>query len=377
MQDIIQNYVADIGNHSQYFVAVAPQGDQNTRILDITVLKDGIPIELDLNYTYSCTGHNGAGGIVQIVCEIVNNKIRIRLPASVIGFAGVGTYKVVMTPPVSNDPEETVDKQTSSFTFKISIEADPEYGSDPLPYDDYITVQDLMERAKHINKWLLGEGAPSDDIGNVLDLYLNTLNQKVYEKGNSGWVYKCVLGSSAFFAYASSAAGADFSTTYNPAIHTYMGLYAGQAQTQPIDPSLYQWVMIAGGDNMRISSYGGSDDRTVIQADNIKGEIIINDVEIPANTTTATTSVTVTNQYIAPSSILEGIYTTFRGLNPLAVNMGNGVMTLVFPAMSTSATAMIKIWNVQNYLYPSPKNWNDYMDLEVETEDIDFYNFSA
>lgn len=368
---IIQNYVADISNHSQYFVAVAPQGDQNTRVLDITVLNNGIPIELDQNYAYSCSGHNGAGGLVQIVCEIVNNKIRIKLPASVIGFAGVGTYKVSMTPPNSGNSDE----QTSSFTFKISIEADPMYGSDPLPYDDYITVQDLMERAKDINKWLIGEGTPSNNIGNILDLYLDTTTQKVYEKGNSGWTYKCVLGSTAYFAYASSASGADFSITYNSAIHTYMGLYAGQAQVQPTDPSLYQWVMIAGGDNMRVSDYGGSDNRTVIQADNIKGEIIINDVYIPANTTTSTTSVTVTNQYIAPSSVLEGVYTTFRGLNPIGVSMGNGMMTLVFPAMATSATAMIKIWNVGNYIYPAPRNWNDFMDLEVETENIDFSNF--
>ena len=363
---IIQNYVADISNHSQYFVAVAPQGDQNTRALDITVLDNGIPIELDPNYTYSCNGHNGVGSIVQINCELENNKIRIILPASVIGFAGVGTYRVSITD--SNH-------QTSSFTFKISIEADPMYGSDPLPYDDYITVQDLMERAKDLNKWLINEGVPSNTLGNILDLYLDTTTQKVYEKGNSGWAYKCVLGSTVFFAYASSDTGNDFSVIYNSAIHTYMGIYAGQAQVQPTNPSLYQWVMIAGGDNMRISDYGGSDNRTVIQADNIKGEIIINDVLIPANTTTPTTSVTVTNQYIAPSSVLEGVYTTFRGLNPIGASMGNGMMTLVFPAMATSATAMIKIWNVGNYIYPEPRNWNDYMDLEVETENIDFYNF--
>jgi len=103
--------------------------------------------------------------------------------------------------------------------------------------------------------------------------------------------------------------------------------------------------MIAGGDNMRVSAYGGTDDHTVDRADNLKGVSRVAGIEIPANTSTDTTTVTVTNSVIHTDSIIENVMTSIFGLNPISETISEGVLTLVFPAMSTSATAIVDIRN--------------------------------
>ena len=96
---------------------------------------------------------------------------------------------------------------------------------------------------------------------------------------------------------------------------------------------------------MRVSAYGGSDNNTVAQADSIKGLSYIDNIIIPANTITDTTTITVTDQKLQSTSYIENVMTSIQGLNLLSMNVGSGTATLVFPATSISATAIIKVYN--------------------------------
>lgn len=369
---IIYDFVADLRHDNKFIVGKVPQGDIGTRRLSITVTDNGEPYDLPTSgVLYICNGTNGAGGVVYITCSIetINEKktIRIDLPDSMVNFSGIGKYRISI---VDSTNEDIV---LSSFTFSIAVEKDPTVITDITGTDDYSALQELISAASGFNKWITGTVEPNSSIGNTLDLYLNTTNGRVYQKGQTDWVYKCTFGSTIYLAYATSSTGANFSTTYT-GTETWLGICTTQSETQPTTPSSYTWVLFSGGDNMKISNYGGSDDHTVSQADALKGEVILKDIGIPSNTSTDTTTVTVTNDGIATSSIIEGIYTTMPGLNYLSVSITNHTLTIVFPATSTSATAMVKLLNVGNYIYPDPSNWNDVIPV-AETVDIDFSNF--
>ena len=361
MTPIVYDFVVDIINYSKYFIVPIPQGDIGTRYIDVTVVENGQPYSYPQSASYSCIGTNGAGNGVSVTCSLVGGKVRIPISNAMTSYAGIGNYRV----------EIIADNQIkASFKFHLSIEAAPEESSQIVASDDYQNLADLISVAQNYNKWIIDAGAPSSSVGENLDLYLNTTNQSVYQKIGGTWTYKCTLGTNMYIAYADDAQGTNFSTTYTN--QSYLGICSSQSATQPTTPSSYTWIMISGGDNMKVSDYGGSDSNTVARADYIKGETVISDIAIPVNTTTATTTVTITNEAIGTSSVIEGIYTTTYGLNPLSVTLTNGSMTLVFPALSTASTAMVKIWNVGNYLYPTPMEWNDSTVPTRETVDIDF-----
>ena len=459
---IVYDFVADLRHDNRFIVGAVPQGDEGTRRLNIAVTKNGVPYTLPTdNVLYTCNGTNGAGGVVYISCSVVNNKIRIDLPDSMVSDYGIGKYRVTLY--------DSVEEQTlSTFTFSISVEKDPTDISEVTRSDDYSALQELISIAQGFNRWITGTITPDSSIGNTLDLYLQTTNGHVYQKGQTDWTYKCTLGSTVYLAYATSSTGANFTTTYTGA-ETWLGICTSQSETQPTTPSSYQWVMFAGGDSMSKTDYGGTDDHTVRQADNIKGEVILYNIVIPStefkygylynntfydykvlshilgyydngefyttsqHTTTLdkvatmlyidtptnklyrwdgsqytevtplpslrnkvyaelrtnenykwngtsfvindnVTTVTVQNSAIAESTVIEDIYTTMPGLNYLDVSVSGTTLTLTFPPIPTTASAMIRLLNVGNYVYPSPSDWNDVIPV-AETVDIDFTDF--
>ena len=363
---IVYNFTADFRHDNKFIVGAVPQGDTGTRRLRITVTDNGKLYTLPTSgVLYICNGTNGAGGVVYITCSVVNNKLRIDMPDSMVSAYGIGKYRVSM---YDSSDENVV---LSSFTFSIAVEKDPTDYSGVTRSDDYSALSELISIASGFNKWITGTVVPTSSMGNTLDLYLNTTNGYVYQKGQNDWVYKCTLGSNIYLAYATSSEGANFSTTYT-GTETWLGICTSQSETQPTTVSSYSWVMFSGGNNMSVTDYGGSDDHTVAQADMLKGQVVIKDIVIPAETVASTTTVTINNASIATSSIIEGIYTTIPGLNYIGVTLNTGVMTITFPAMSNSASAMVKLWNVGNYDYPAPTEWNDYDVPTRETVNIDF-----
>ena len=364
MTPVVYDFVADVSNHSKYFIVPLPQGNVGSRIIDVTVIDNGQPYVFPSSATYTCEGVNGAGHGVTVTCTLVNGKIRIPISNSMISYKGIGKYRV----------EIMVDNEiVSSFNFHISVEEVPLAPGQIITTDDFQTLTDALGVVSDFNKWIVGSTEPDNSTGNNLDLYLNTTNKAVYQKAGGVWNYQCTLGTQLYVAYADSAAGANMSFTYTG--QSYLGLCNSQALTQPINPALYTWILVAGGDNMKRSDYGGSDGYTVEQADHIKGEILLSDIAIPANTTTDTTTVVVNNQNIGTSTIIEDVYTTTYGLNPISASVGTGTLTLIFPALSTASTAMVKIWNVDNYIYPNATEWNDQTVPSAETSNIDFENF--
>ena len=343
MNEIIYNLVADLiqDGGMNYVIVKIPQGGVGTRSIHTTVTKNGVVQTLPTGTaaTYTCKGHNGAGASIEFYCSVSNNKIIIPIIESMCVSNGVGKYRVEINDTSGATPT------LSTFTFNLSIQRDPLPPEEIMASDDYQTLKALIDRVEGAtSNWLIGHGVPASSLGRDLDLYIDIDNSKVYKKTSGAWVYQGTLGNQIYFAYATDDQGTDFSLTYD-GTQTYLGICEGQAQIQPLTPELYTWIMIAGGDNMRVSAYGGTDDHTVDRADNLKGVSRVAGIEIPANTSTDTTTVTVTNSVIHTDSIIENVMTSIFGLNPISETISEGVLTLVFPAMSTSATAIVDIRN--------------------------------
>lgn len=374
MDDIIYNLVADVKQDGgvNYVIVKVPQGGVGTRHIHVIVTENGIRKMLPTGSqaSYTCKGHNGAGASIEVYCSVFNNKVIIPITESMAVSNGVGVYRVEINDTSGASPVLT------TFTFNISVQRDPLPPERIMASDDYQTLKDLIDRVEGAtSNWLIGHGTPGDGGGRNLDLYLDIDSGKVYKKVSNSWVYQGTLGNQIYFAYATSNQGANFSTTYD-GTQSYLGICSSQSATQPITPASYTWIMIAGGDNMKKSDYHGSDDGTVARADSIKGEIIIPNIRIPANTTTATTTVNIVNEAIAASSVLEGVYTN-TGLNTIDRILTNGTLTLVFPAAPYSSMCMVKIWNVGNYIFPLPYDWDAFMPPEAEDVDINWSEFSA
>ena len=339
MGTIIYTMIADIiKNGMNYIIIQVPQEGIGTRYIDFEVLQNGIPMSLPTtDVTYTCKGTNGAGGGVMIDCTIENNRIRVPITENMASFAGIGKYRVEIYDSSAEFPV------LSTFSFNISVERDPLSPTQVIASDDYQQLRDLISQAEgELNSWSLGHGLPSSSAGKNLDIYLNVDTGEVYQKNNGVWTYQGILGSQLYVAYATSDEGDNFSTTYSDE-KTYLGIAKGQSKTQPTTPYSYTWIKISGGDNMRKSDYGGSDNETVKQADKIKGITTISNIQIPANTTSDTTTVTVNNSAITANCTVREIYTSVFGLNPISVSTMAGSMTLVFPALSTAAIAKIEI----------------------------------
>lgn len=336
---IIYDFVADIKNNNNFYIAQTPQGDSRTRYLDIKVVDNGVPYNFDniSGLTFIISGTNAGGGTIYNSCFLTNEgNIRVALTSAMLGCSGVGKYKVTIY---------ADDEVLSLFNFYISVEESAYDVNELTRSSEYTALANLISNASDFNKWIVGQGLPSIDQGNLLDLYLDANTSKVYQKTETEWVYQCSLGSQPYIAYALDDEGTGFTITYTGA-ESYLGICASQLTAQPIDPDLYTWIMISGGDNMRTSNYGGSDSSTVAQADNLKGLTVIEGITVPANDETSSTSVVVENENITTGSILEGIYTSIYGYNPINVTISNGSMTIIFPAISTAASAMVKIWNM-------------------------------
>lgn len=374
MEDIIYNLVADLKQDGgvNYVIVKVPQGGVGNRHIHVIVTENGVrkTLPTGTQATYTCKGHNGAGASIEFNCSVSNNEIIIPIRESMVVSNGVGKYRVEI-----NDTSTTT-PTLSTFTFNISVEKDPLPPEEIMASDDYQTLKSLIDRVEGAtSNWLIGHGTPASSLGRDLDLYLDIDTGKVYKKTSGSWIYQGSLGNQIYFAYATSGTGADFSTTYD-GTQSYLGICTSQDSTQPLTPSSYTWIMISGGDNMKKSDYHGTDNGTVARADSIKGEFVISGISIPANTTTATTTVTVTHEAIGASSILEGVYTS-NGINTIDRTLSNGVLTLVFPACPDSATAMVKIWNMGDYIYPLPYEWDDFNPPVAEDTDIDWSEFSV
>ena len=372
MSTIYYDLYIDILNRS-YNVVEIPQGDNNTRILKIYVLNNGSPYPLaTANRTYVCSGTNGAGGNVQRNVGVSQSGgktyFELTLSDNFTSAAGIGRYRIdeynVSQPDVIQ----------ATFNFYLSIQKSALDIGDVVASDEFQTLADILSRAdQQFNRWLIGNGVPGNSLGDNNDLYLNTANSAVYQKISGSWVFEAMLGSQMYIAYATDEHGSNFSPTYD-GTQSYFGICSSQSETQPTDPTLYNWFYVTGDLGMTVEAYGGSDENTVAQADMIKGEFVIDGITIPSNTTTATTTITITNEAIGASSILEGVYTTKFGYNPINIIMRNGSMDLTFPASATATDCIVKIKNQNNLIYPFPSNYND-MIMTPEDVNIDFSDF--
>ena len=224
---IIYDFVVDIRNDSNFFIAKAPQGDARARFLDITVTDNGAYYELPTSdVTYIVSGTNAGGALIYNSCTLSNNKIRVPLTNVMLGVAGVSKYQLKI---YATDGTDTV---LSCFDFNIMVEESAFNVNVLTTSNEFTALTNLISNIASANKWILGEGEPDDDIGTFSDLYMDTLTADVYQKGETAWVWQCKLGSQTFFAYATSSTGENFSLTYSSS-KTYLGICNEQTSTQP------------------------------------------------------------------------------------------------------------------------------------------------
>ena len=175
--DIIGHQVIDLTNDANYYFEVAPQGDSQSRYVEVRVLDNGVPFPIDVGSTVIIEGKNAGGYNIFNSCSLsqdYNNSIIIPLKNGILSFAGVGKYQVV----IYNGNE-----YVESFPFNIVVTEAP-YDIERLEgSDSYEALNMAIAQALSANRWWVENGLPTVTVTegfNKGDYYLDALTGNVY-----------------------------------------------------------------------------------------------------------------------------------------------------------------------------------------------------
>ena len=68
--DIIGHQVIDLTNDANYYFEVAPQGDSQSRYVEVRVLDNGVPFPIDVGSTVIIEGKNAGGYNIFNSCSL-------------------------------------------------------------------------------------------------------------------------------------------------------------------------------------------------------------------------------------------------------------------------------------------------------------------
>ena len=95
--NVIGKQIVDLSSDANYYFEVAPQGDSQSRYVDVTVLQNGTPYNIPTGSTIILEGKNAGGYNIFNSCILEDtNVVRIPLANGVLSFAGVGKYSVAI-----------------------------------------------------------------------------------------------------------------------------------------------------------------------------------------------------------------------------------------------------------------------------------------
>ena len=248
--DIIGHQIIDLTNDANYYFEVAPQGDSQSRYVEVRLLNSGAVYPIDTGSTVIIEGKNAGGYNIFNSCSLsqeYNNGIIIPLKNGILSFAGVGKYQVVIY---------NGDEYVTSFPFNIVVTEAP-YDIERLQgSDSYEALNMAIAQALSANRWWVENGLPTVTVPegfNKGDYYLDALTGNIYIADyNASQVvaWRPVTDSSGrqiniisklYVRYANNASGDGMSTS--PSDKLYIGFY-NCLNGDPNDKDNYQWSLM-------------------------------------------------------------------------------------------------------------------------------------
>ena len=235
--DVINKHTVDMSQDTNYYFEVAPQGDSQSRYVDVTLTTNGsTAYNVPAGATVILEGKNAGGFNIFINCQygsavgLGSNEIRIPLHTGVLSYAGVGKYQVGIY---------SGSTYITSFPFNIVVTEAPYDIVTVQASDVYEALQLAIAKAMASNKWIVGAGNPtiSSTGGDEGDYYLNSTDGTLWQcnrnasTGALSWAKIVVSGKDQnimmklYIRYATNSSGGSMGTT--PANNKpYIGFFA-------------------------------------------------------------------------------------------------------------------------------------------------------
>ena len=173
--NVIGKQIVDLTSDANYYFEVAPQGDSQSRFVDVTVLDNGTPYTIPGASTIILEGKNAGGYNIFNSCTQEDaNVIRIPLTNGVLSFAGVGKYSVAIY---------SSGTYIISFPFNIIVTEAPYDILAVEASDSYEALNEVIAKAADSNRWIVEDNAPPTVCASGVhknDLFLNALTGDVY-----------------------------------------------------------------------------------------------------------------------------------------------------------------------------------------------------
>ena len=279
--NVVGEQIIDMSHDTNYYFEVVPQGDSQSRSVNITLTVDGTtPYFIPTNATIILEGKNAGGYNIFTACTRVDDNIlNVPLTNGVLSFAGVGKYDVGIF-----DGGTCI----KSFPFNIVVTEAPYDIVSLMASDVYEALNELVAKAADSNRWIVenddpvvGSTCPQGTHQN--DYYLNAVTGAVFyawlNPATAELEWQPVINTNTsrqlnilekmYVRYADDDQGNGFSKL--PAGKAYIGFYGSVNLEDDLDPTLdinipsnYKWSVIGEAVDVDSSTilYGVSDSRS-------------------------------------------------------------------------------------------------------------------
>ena len=265
--NVVGKQIIDLANDTNYYFEIAPQGDSQSRYVDVEILNNGSVYHIPSGATAILEGQNAGGYNIFNSCSISptqDNLITIPLTNGVLSFAGIGRYSVGIYQGSS---------YVISFSFNIVVTEAPYDVIALQASDSYEALNQIVAKAADSNRWVVADEAPPSVAAagtHPNDYYLDGSNGNVYyaydnpTTGNIEWVpvenpathKQLNIMAKTYVRYATDASGSDFSPdpVAGGIVRKYIGFLSTVNVENPLDPSLdintpgaYTWASMSTG----------------------------------------------------------------------------------------------------------------------------------
>ena len=249
---LIDEYTIDLRDETNYYFAKAPQGDGRDRYIKLTIEDNHEPYTLDPTNMYVIGGKNPAGYGIYIECSVdqEDNTLMVPLSDTILADAGLGRYEIFIYPGGQGSPS------IASFPFNIFVSECPLDIIRIQQNDNYQALAELVNRAKNMNRWYVGDDDPPTFTVGVDpgDYYLAQTTGNIYVYLDSGWSSEPIgnLKIKIYVRYSHNADGSNMTTApvskqTDPVNYSrYIGIYTGLDTTVPVYTS-FDWMLFQNG----------------------------------------------------------------------------------------------------------------------------------
>ena len=231
--NVVGHQIVDMLNDANYYFEVAPQGDSQSRFVEVEILQNGVPYDVPAASTVILEGKNAGGYNIFNPCVQAeqSNVIEVPLTDGVLSFAGVGKYSIGIY---------SGNTYITSFSFNIVVTEAPYDIVALQASDSYEALNELIAKAADSNRWVVGEDAPPTECETGTrqnDYYLDSSTGNIYiavtnfNSDSLNWQplinsitgYQLNILEKTYIRYADDDIGTNMSTS--PVGKTYIGFY--------------------------------------------------------------------------------------------------------------------------------------------------------